>query len=130
MNRTGRGAAVIVLVDRRVLSISRGHDTSDWVLPGGNVEPGETFDAGARRELLEETGVDARYAHLRPVVVRRNPGRQSVIYVAEGHLVLPRRLRSQPFEGYVAWKEPRALLAPTCRYRENNALAFRRLGLV
>jgi 8-oxo-dGTP pyrophosphatase MutT (NUDIX family) len=128
--RTGRGAAVIVVVNRQVLSITRGHDTRNWTLPGGNVEPGETFEQGARRELLEETGVDAAWAELSPVWSTERPGSSSVIYLARGHLVLPRRLRSQPFEGFVDWKEPRALLAPTCRYRENNALAFSRIGLI
>lgn len=28
-----------------------------WITPGGGVEPGETFEAGARRELQEETGI-------------------------------------------------------------------------
>jgi 8-oxo-dGTP pyrophosphatase MutT (NUDIX family) len=28
-----------------------------WITPGGGVEPGESFEAGARRELWEETGI-------------------------------------------------------------------------
>ena len=30
-----------------------------WATAGGAVDPGETFEEAARRELLEETGIDA-----------------------------------------------------------------------
>lgn len=43
----------------RVLLIERGHDpfAGRWALPGGYVDPHETFSAAAVRELHEETGV-------------------------------------------------------------------------
>ncbi|MFD8418147.1 NUDIX domain-containing protein [Streptomyces sp. NPDC059466] len=34
------------------------HRWRGWVPPGGRVEPGETPREGARRELLEETGIE------------------------------------------------------------------------
>ncbi len=33
-----------------------------WRLPGGNIEPGESYHAGAARELLEETGISCELA--------------------------------------------------------------------
>lgn len=41
-----------------VLLQLRGDDAT-WGLPGGRVEPGETLEQAARRELLEETGLTA-----------------------------------------------------------------------
>jgi 8-oxo-dGTP pyrophosphatase MutT (NUDIX family) len=42
----------------RLLLQLRGDDAT-WGLPGGRVEPGETLEQAARRELLEETGLRA-----------------------------------------------------------------------
>jgi len=52
-------ASVLVLNDRGEILLQRRSDTGRWGLPGGLMEPGETFEETARRELLEETGLRA-----------------------------------------------------------------------
>jgi 8-oxo-dGTP diphosphatase len=55
------GIGIVVLKGASVLLVRRGRPPSlgDWALPGGGQKLGETAEAAARRELLEETGVTA-----------------------------------------------------------------------
>ncbi len=55
------GASVILLRRDSVLLVERGKPPAlgIWSFPGGRVEPGESPEDAARRELLEETGLRA-----------------------------------------------------------------------
>ena len=57
--RTRVGVGVIVVRGGLVLLGQRlgSHGAGTWALPGGNLEFGESVEACARRELLEETGL-------------------------------------------------------------------------
>lgn len=52
---------VVCIKDSRVLLIRRGNApmAGRWSVPGGRIEPGETAEEAALRELGEETGVEA-----------------------------------------------------------------------
>jgi ADP-ribose pyrophosphatase YjhB (NUDIX family) len=54
------GVGIIVLRGEEVLLIKRGKPPAQnaWSLPGGGQELGETAEEAARRELLEETGLE------------------------------------------------------------------------
>ncbi len=56
------GVAGVVLCADKVLLIRRalGGHVGDWAIPGGFVDPQETMDVAARREVLEEAGVQAK----------------------------------------------------------------------
>ena len=55
------GVRAVLLDGRKVLLVKHTY-TPGWQFPGGGVEPGETAEAAAAREALEETGyaVDGR----------------------------------------------------------------------
>lgn len=69
-------ARVIVLDEEDRVLLLHGHDPdrpeagSWWFTPGGGVDPGETPEQAARRELFEETGIEL--AELGPVVHERS----------------------------------------------------------
>ncbi len=64
------GIGMIVLRPGAVLLIRRGNAPNQgaWSIPGGAQELGETAEAAARRELLEEAGVTAGTLHLVAIV--------------------------------------------------------------
>lgn len=63
MTRTPRPAARILLVDGGGRVLLFRFDVPGrppfWVTPGGALDPGEGYEEAARRELREETGIDA-----------------------------------------------------------------------
>jgi 8-oxo-dGTP diphosphatase len=76
----------------KVLLIQRDRDpfAGAWALPGGFVDPKETVEEAARRELLEETGVEDVYLEQLYTFSRvdRDP-RDRVVSVAHYALVRP-----------------------------------------
>ena len=59
MKRPKVGVGVFVKRDGKILVGKRkgSHGAGTWALPGGHLEPGESFETCCRREVLEETGL-------------------------------------------------------------------------
>jgi 8-oxo-dGTP diphosphatase len=117
----------------RVLLIRRKHEpfAGTWAIPGGFVEMDESLEAAARRELLEETGVEA--AHLEQLHTFGDPGRDprgrtiSIVYVA---LVDASRLKPQAADdaAEVGWHDLRRLPPLAFDHDKILACALRRIG--
>lgn len=56
-------AGIVVRDDGRILAVQR-RDNARWEPPGGVLELDETFEAGVRREVAEETGVTVEVERL------------------------------------------------------------------
>lgn len=119
-------AAVLVLDEaKNCLAISRGRDQTDWNLPGGYAEPGETPHQTAIRELYEETGITVTPSNLELAYEHHD----TPVFIVRDYFRWPADLRSQPFEGYVGWKPPAVLCRPSSSFHKHHRRLFSQLGL-
>ena len=53
------GVGILIIKDNKVLSHKRAgsHGAGEYAFPGGHLEYMETVEQGAKREVMEETGV-------------------------------------------------------------------------
>ena len=57
------GPNIAIFRDGKILLTER-EDFEVWCMPGGHMDPHETFPQAARREALEETGLEVAVTHL------------------------------------------------------------------
>lgn len=72
-------AGIVVRDDGRVLVIKR-DDNGHWEAPGGVLELNESFEAGVRREVLEETGLEVTVERLTGVYKNMTHGIVALVY--------------------------------------------------
>jgi len=80
-----RGALVAIYVGRALLLVKTSY-RAEWGLPGGSMDPDETPDAAAHRELMEEIGFSSPPLRQAGSVCGTWDGRRDRVYFFELHL--------------------------------------------
>ena len=71
----------VIITDGERLLLGHATGSPRWDIPKGIAEPGESLAAAARRELFEETGLDAPESELRPLgVLPYLPGKDLALF--------------------------------------------------
>ncbi|QGZ15800.1 MutT/NUDIX hydrolase [Acinetobacter phage vB_AbaM_Apostate] len=117
-----RYAACVLIENKgKFLAVSRKDDLTDFGLPGGKVELGETVAEGAKRECLEETGIY-------PTILDLNDSFVAIDGEFEVHTFhsIPSQIKSgeiaESETGIVAWVDADKLMAGTFGKYNRDAL--------
>lgn len=105
MNRPKVGVGVLIINEGKILLGKRknAHGDGLWAPPGGHLEFGESLEGCARREVLEETGLE--------VLSIKKLGFTNDIFVQEGKHYITIFMITHEFIG-----SPRALEPDKCEY--------------
>lgn len=72
--------AGVVIDEHDQVLITKRRDNGHWEAPGGILEPGETFEEGVAREVLEETGLQVEVERLTGAYLNRKRNIVALVY--------------------------------------------------
>ena len=58
------GCGILIVNDKDQVLLQKRSDTGDWCIPGGALEPFETYEEAAIREIREEVGITVKNLRL------------------------------------------------------------------
>ncbi|WP_112264982.1 NUDIX hydrolase [Lentzea terrae] len=115
-------AGIVVNDEGKVLVIRR-RDNGHWEPPGGVLETSETFEEGARREVLEETGISVRVERLTGVYKNMKRGIVALVFRCSP-LGEPSRVTEEATEvRWMSLDEVREVMAPAYVVRVTDAFS-------
>ena len=94
-----QGARVIVVREGKILLVKHAYQ-NQYFLPGGRVKKGETFEQAARRELLEEVGIEATALKLFGVYNNFYEHKKDTIVVFLAEVLQSKRARDVEIESF------------------------------
>jgi 8-oxo-dGTP pyrophosphatase MutT (NUDIX family) len=132
----GEAAACYLEIDHRLLLIQQGPGKIDeglWGVPAGKLEPGETPEEAARRELFEETGIELSPSTeiiCRGTLYIRHPDLDFLYHMFKVHLEdKPTVQLSSDHSGYL-WTDAEDFKALPLRPGSREALRYFRQGVL
>lgn len=113
-------AGIVVRDDGRVLVIKR-DDNGHWQAPGGVLELDESFEAGVRREVLEETGLEVAVERLTGVYKNLTYGIVALVYRCRPTVGEPRTTEEAREFCWMTKEEVQAAMVPAFGVRVLDA---------
>jgi 8-oxo-dGTP diphosphatase len=89
-------------------SLSSKGNPGKWDFPGGKIDPGERFDEGLLREVVEETGLTVSIQGVAGTAESEAPAAKVVYLILEGRVESGELRLSEEHDDH-AWVDPREL---------------------
>ncbi len=118
-----RNSAFAIILHSNQILLVKARDKSNWQLPGGRIEPGETPIQAVAREVHEETGLKAQVGRLTGRY-RRGDGSEARVYAARARGKLAGACEEIVAQRWVPIREAKEMVSQATRRRLVEGVAL------